>query len=514
MGALDDPWAPVAPAFVHVPKWDYTLGAEVADLCALLGYAPDPEQEVFLDAVFGVRSSDGLPACEEATEIAGRQNLKTGEITQTELGWLFLTKEQRILHSAHEFSTSRDSFLLLRSLIEKKSWANNLVRQFYASASFMGIVLTDGRMLEFAARTTNQGRGKSAPKAIWDEGLELRPEHLGAQDAIKSTYPWAQTLIASSACKPYSEVLRAKVDKLRAQKMGPREFGREFCDDLPGGCALGDECTHVIGTPGCRLDSVDRWKRTNPALGRIRPDGRGLTVAAIQRERRNQPQPLIFARERLGWHDELAVGSLPVFSEETWDGLRDRHSSVPDAGLVFGLHVSPLRDWSAIAFGGRTGAGRVHVETASRSKGGVRTYFRRPSTDWVVPWFRSRLEPAKGKPKFDEMTLVVWAGTAVDSLLPKLSEIRGVDIVELPRGEQPAACGHFQDLVSGGDLVHVGDPEMRASVTSIARRPMGESSFVWSPRSSAGDITAAYAATGIAWHLANTEDYDPLDSVG
>ena len=150
-----DPWDPVAPAFLHLPSWDYTLGAEVADLCALLNFGPDPEQEIFLDAVFGVRSSDGLPACEEATEVAGRQNLKTGEFIQTAFGWMFITKEERVLWSAHEFGTSRDSFLLMRALLESKPWSNRLVRQYYASASFMGIVLTDGRMLEFAARTTN-----------------------------------------------------------------------------------------------------------------------------------------------------------------------------------------------------------------------------------------------------------------------------------------------------------------------------------------------------------------------
>lgn len=175
-----DPWAPVTPAKLVTPSWSFTRGPEVADLCALLGYSPMPEQEQWLDAVFAV-GSDGLPAVTDATDIAGRQNLKTGEFVMTAFGWLFITEEERILWSAHEFGTTRDAFLLMRSLLEKRPWANALVRQYYASSNYTAIALVDGRVLEFTARTTSQGRGKSAPKAIWDEGLELRAEHLGAQ---------------------------------------------------------------------------------------------------------------------------------------------------------------------------------------------------------------------------------------------------------------------------------------------------------------------------------------------
>ena len=80
-----DPWAPVVPAKLVTPSWSFTRGPEVADLCALLGYSPMPEQEQWLDAVFAV-GSDGLPAVTDATDVAGRQNLKTGEFVMTALG--------------------------------------------------------------------------------------------------------------------------------------------------------------------------------------------------------------------------------------------------------------------------------------------------------------------------------------------------------------------------------------------------------------------------------------------
>ena len=512
-----DPWTPVTPATLVSPSWDFTRGPEVADLCALLGYEPMPEQEQWLDAVFAV-GSDGLPAVTDATDIAGRQNLKTGEFVMTAFGWLFITEEERILWSAHEFGTTRDAFLLMRSLLEKRPWTNALVRQYYASSNYTAIALVDGRVLEFTARTTSQGRGKSGPKAIWDEGLELRAEHLGAQDAVKSTYPWAQTLIGSSGAKTYSEVLHGIIAKAHAGELGSKEFFREFRDDLEGDCQLGIECTHVFGSPGCRLDDPERWKRNNPAMDRIHPDGRGLTSAAIARERRKQPNPMIFARERMGWHESYVDTTSGVFSEETWTGLCYSKSKI-DRGRALALQVSPNQDWSAIVAGGFTAHGLVHLEVPSKWADltrTTRTYARWSGTDRVVPWLRKYLR----KHRDDETVLVLLANSASSALLPALRrlaedpELGALVIHPVPEVQMPAACGHMLNLVANEQLVHVGDPELQASFLAVGKRMVGEKAFVWSPRASSGDITAANAATLAAWWLEQGEDYDVGDSVG
>lgn len=516
---LDDPWAPEPPALLVSPSWEFTRGPEVADLCALLGYEPMPEQEAFLDAVFAV-GSDGLPAVRTATDIAGRQNLKTGEFVMTAFGWLYITEEERTLWSAHEFGTTRDAFLLMRHLIEGSRWANALVRQFYSSSNYTAILMEDGRVLEFTARTTSQGRGKSAPKAIWDEGLELRAEHLGAQHAVMSTFPWAQTLIGTSGLKAHSEVVHEIVADAHAGTLGAKDWFREFVDDLPGECELGGECTHVRGTPGCRLDDRRRWKRGNPALGRIHADGRGLTEEAIEDERRKQPNPLIFARERLGWHEALVVAHDAVFSEEVWGEapLRDPKSRISGERFL-ALQVSPNRDWSAVVAGGLNASGRVHLEVPSRwadAARTARTYARWPGTDRVVPWFRKYL-----RKRVEEITTVlVWAGSAAMSLVPALERLNNdpklgqLEIVVVPESQAPAACGHMVDAVAQELVVHVGDPELQASMLAVGKRMVGDKAFVWSPRSSSGDITAAMAATLIAWHIEQGDDYDIEESVG
>lgn len=72
----------------------------------------------------------------------------------------------------------------------------------------------------------------------------------------------------------------------------------------------------------------------------------------------------------------------------------------------------------------------------------------------------------------------------------------------------------MQNLVANERPVHVGDPELQASFLAVAERMVGEKAFVWSPRASTGDITAANAATLVAWRLEQGEDYDVGDSVG
>ena len=221
---------------------------------------------------------------------------------------------------------------------------------------------------------------------------------------------------------------------------------------------------------------------------------------------------MIHARERLGWHEKPQTETTQVFSEDAWAALADGSSEI-SGEPTFALQVSPSRDWSAILAGGFTGDGRVHLETtSSKAKGGPRVYNRRASTDWVVPWFRSRLVGRKAK--YERMTVVLLGGSQAMSLKPALDKIPGLTVEVLPDAQLAAACGHMLDQVSTGAVVHVGDPELAASMVAVGKRMVGERTFVWSPRSSAGDITAAMAATVLAWWLELGGNYDVEDSVG
>ena len=134
----------------------------------------------------------------------------------------------------------------------------------------------------------------------------------------------------------------------------------------------------------------------------------------------------------------------------------------------------------------------------------------------MVPWFRKYL-----RKRVEEITTVlVWAGSAAMSLVPALERLNNdpklgqLEIVVVPESQAPAACGHMVDAVAQELVVHVGDPELQASMLAVGKRMVGDKAFVWSPRSSSGDITAAMAATLIAWHIEQGDDYDIEESVG
>ena len=109
------------PTYLHVPEYVETFGPEVADLCAKAGFAPDPEQELILDATFAILPN-GKPAAFEVDMVGPRQNFKTGVLKQIELGWLFVTKERLSIHSAHELSTTEETFRETAALIEDNSF--------------------------------------------------------------------------------------------------------------------------------------------------------------------------------------------------------------------------------------------------------------------------------------------------------------------------------------------------------------------------------------------------------
>ena len=106
----------VEPAYRSVPVHVETFGPEVADICRMAGFAPDPEQEMALDAIFGI-GPDGQAAAFEFGIVCPRQNMKTGLLKMAVLGWLFITEQRLIVWSAHEMKTTKEAFRDLENLI-------------------------------------------------------------------------------------------------------------------------------------------------------------------------------------------------------------------------------------------------------------------------------------------------------------------------------------------------------------------------------------------------------------
>lgn len=473
----DDPWTLVEPNWKSGPDYHVTLGPEVADLAAHAGFAPDPEQELALDMLFGVDET-GKAAAFEAGIIACRQNLKTGLFKQAALGWLFVTEQRLTIWSAHEFSTAQEAFRDMENLIGSKPSLSKRVKKTYNSASNTSIELKNGQRLNFKARTTTGGRGLTGDKVVLDEAFALTRPMLGALIPTLSARPDPQVVYGSSAGLRSSEPLRKVRDRGRAgssRRLIWLEWG------APRLACVSDKCDHEWGSIGCQLDKVENWKLGNPLLGRIRANGTGLTLEYVQSEREALP-PDEFGRERCGWWDDPSASEL--FGPKKWEngGREDRPAEL--AIQAFGIAVSMDLTSAAIV------AGAIDGEDAW-----MKPLQHGPKTNWVV-------EKAKALQDTYGATCVVDGRGPAAVLIPHL-ETAGVRVHTASTSDVLDACATLETKVTDGQLLHTKATELNDAVIGAVKRPVGDR-WALGRKDATSDITPLEAGTLAIW-LAGVE---------
>jgi hypothetical protein len=480
----------VEPAFRSSPEYSSTFGPEVADLCDLVGFGPDPQQRLGLDLVYS--RSGGRHAAMSATIVAPRQNLKTGLLKQKALGDLYLMEEPYIVWSAHIFDTARRAFMELKQLIEGSEYLSRRTDRIYEGTGTEAIVTTTGGRLEFKARTNTGSRGLAVPNLFMDEAFSLKAPAMASLLPLILAQPDPQVIYASSAGLSDSDFLRSQRDRGRAGD--PTMTYLEWCDDLPGECQQRD-CEHQWGkVVGCRMDDVARWYRAMPALG-----GR-VTIEAVQLLRRDLSAE-DFARECLGdWDDPGSVGR-PI-DPAAWQALEDSASTAKTVA-AFGVEVSLDRAFSAIAVGGPRGDGRVHVELVPTVRGGSEFVGR--GSGWVVARC-VELDAAQGP--------AVWAvdgGGEAAALVDEL-EKAGLKVVRMSSGDRAAASSGLAEAVKDKTVSpHGPRPELVAAVEGAKKKPLDDGKFTFSRRVSTVDITALLAVRNAHW--ATDLGYNVLDSI-
>jgi hypothetical protein len=472
-----------APDFHTAPDYSITLGPEVADLAAMAGFEPYPEQRLLLDDVFALDPKNPeKSAAFSAAAICARQQLKTGFIKMCALGWLFLTDQPLVIWSAHEFGTAQEAFRDMQGLIEGCDDLSRRVLKVRTAAGSEGFELRSGARLRFKARTGGGGRGLTGSKVILDEAFALEPSMMGALLPTLIAVPDPQVLYGSSAGMSRSEVLRNVRD--RGRKGSPRLAYAEWL--APRMDCAEQTCSHAPETPGCVLDDKDLWRKACIITARKDP----LNMAVIADLRADLP-PGEFMRECLGWWDE-PLGDAPI-PGTLWDSMLDPMSK-PPAAPSFALDVSPERDWACIVAAGRRADEKMHVEITSRQL----EPDHRQGTGWVVPRLRA-MRAARG-----DFAVGIAAGSAAESLVPDL-EASGQQIVRIPSMDVVAACGRFYDFAVNDGLRHLGQDALTQSVTGARQKRVGERAFVWVRRPGV-DLTPMYAATLASWLADNAAD--------
>lgn len=509
----------VDPASVSTPPAHLLVPAQragsllevVEDFAERGGRELDPEQRLAIDVLTSV-TDDGLWAAPTGVIVEPRQNGKsTGVLAPIVLSELYdLDVPDRIVWTAHRFKTSRDAFLDIRRLIAADPDLQARVVKVSDAHGEEAIHVDCGHgrtsSLEFIARSRMQGRGLGGKCVVLDEAFALSAGMLGALLPTLSARPNPLVLLGSSSCMADSVELWDVVQKLRAGD-DPGLAGVEWCaagSFREPGCAV-DGCLHLVGTEGCALDDVDRWRAANPAMRYGR-----LTERFIVLVERVRMTPTEFGRERLGWHEEPKDPAAAPITKAMWDAREDAASSpAPDAPIALAVEVPPGRMLASISVAARREDGSVH--------GGL--IDRRHGLAWVVDRvcevaFAEGTEMAQlnrgtdDNPRF--VPAVVIDPTSPAVTLVKQLQDRGLDVVLMTTREVGEATALLEDALTEGTLWHRASPDVDVALEGAAKRDLGDGLWAFGRRKSAGGSVHVDPIVGICnahWAIRHAAEF-------
>lgn len=351
------------PRILTAPPRVTTAGAEAIDLAALAGLHLDPWQQLVLNESLG-ETAAGKWASFEVGLIVSRQNGKGSIIEARELAGLFLFGERLILHSAHEFKTTREAFLRLKELIDGTDEFRRRVKRVTNNTFEVGIELTTGQRILFVARSKGSGRGFSGDLVMLDEAFNLAEPAVEALMPAVSARPNPQIWYTSSA--PDKDIAPC-VPLTRVRNRG--------LSDRPGSLTY-FEWSIDPHTKHCRPDCADHDDPADPrSVAKANPAlGYRITLEHAERER-DAMSPAGHLRERLG------VGNYPSESAARWLVIPESvfldlldSTSEADGRVAFAFDVSPGGVSAAIASVGVRVDGLNHVEIIDH----------RPGTGWLA----------------------------------------------------------------------------------------------------------------------------------
>lgn len=454
------------PRVRSVPPSASSLGAEAVEFVASVGLILDPWQSDALTDALG-ETVDGRWTSFEVGVDVPRQNGKGGIIEARELTGLFLIDEPLIIHSAHEFKTSKEAFYRLRRLIESSD-LDRKVKQIKQSNEEVSIETLSGSRLRYLARKGGTGRGFSGDCVILDEAFELDVETLASLLPTLSARPNPQLWYLSSAPLVGSDVLHAVMTRGHAGSSGSLCWLEYSAPppEYPPGCTAVER--HQVLEAWC--DDRSNWAAANPALG-IR-----ISAEFIAREREALTTET-FARERLGLPDRPAEGRS-VIQSSLWESLVSEGSQI-EGRYVLGVDVSPDGASASIGCVGRRDDGLIHVGMVDS----------RPGTGWLEAAVAAALaERPAAAVAFD------GAGPAA-ALLPEITRAAGLtEIVKLQGREYAAACEAFLVAVNDDRIRHLGTAWLATAVGGADRRLTGDG-WVWNRRAASVDISPLVAVT-------------------
>lgn len=475
------------PTYRIVPPTTKSLGADIVRFGRKHGVVPDRWQADTLDAFSGMNGKGwASPTC---VLICPRQNGKSLVLILRALYALFVERRRMILFSSHQWATSNESFLAMKTIIEANDALSGQVKTTSLSVAKLGFELHDGGRILFLTRSRAAARGFAGDLLVFDEchflseaaHQALRPS-LGGRSAEGNV----QTLYAASAADQLRHPDAIVLARLRKRAVDG-ESGIalvEYSADLRTEDGL--ELLPSQVPPGVAIDPKV-IKKANPGCPkRISLDF--LLEESVVLDTR------AYATEHLGvgdWPDTEGLAST-VLDLRKWADLVDGNSK-PVEPVAVGFDPSPDRRNAAVAIAGRTPEGFTHVELVAAN----------PGVGWLVDYlkdFEERHDP-----------YLILCDRSQGLLAEQLYNAGASRPETVDRQELAQGCARLVDLVEAGELRHLGDPVLLDAIRAAKTSSMGDGGFAFSRRTSHGDLSPLYAVVLALLGVARMpEDDGPL----
>jgi len=444
-----------APPRVHVapPATRANSWQDVADLSARVGVVLDEWQELVLQAAMGERQNATWAAKRVGLSVP-RQNGKSQLLVARVLAGALLFGEKKIVVSAHQQDTARESFTKLLEIIEADGNAalrsrikpNGIMQALNREA----VKFTNGAVVQFKARSGPGGRGFSSDCLMLDEAQILSQRAWVSINSTMSAMPNPQVWLMGTPPTPEDDgEVFANVRRSAMAGTSSSVAWLEWAADPKDDPA--DELTRWSANPGWNIrinhEVVDGEFETYP------PDR--------------------FALDRLGiWASDLVEPA--VIPADEWSALRaadpPAQDAAPDALAVDMSHDRVL----AIA-----GCWGSHVELLAVDAV--------QDTLAAVEWLTERA----GR----RIPVVIDSLSPAASMVAALKAAR-VRVVVTGAADMQKACGGFLDAATTARLTHAGQQQLTDALAGAEKRKIGDAGgWGWNRKDPARNIAPLVAVT-------------------
>lgn len=427
------------------PRATATDGGDAALLMSAYAYELDPWQRQVVDCWLS-KDERGRYAVTSAGLSLPRQNGKNVCLEAREFLGL-AARGERILHTAHQVRTSKQSFRRLERIFTDKRHPElqQIVKTIRYTNGEEAIELDNGGCIYFLARSRQAARGiDGISLVVFDEAQELTDDQMEAILSTLSASVTGTRQLILAGTPPYPGCPGTVFRRTRTA-----------CMTDPDPTSAWHEWSVEAKTVGeIDLDDKKLWRTANPALG-LR-----LTEAFTQKEREMLSDDG-FARERLGWWSPLLAHAEDyAISAAVWDECGSREEK-PEGKTAYGVKFSA--DGSEVTLAGAV----IRKDGIAR----ISLIDRRPTghgTRWLADWLNERYTRAS--------CVVIDGRNGADVLVEKIRETwkAKASVVRPSAKDVVAAAGTLCDALAEHTVTwYAPQTQLRESAITATKRPIG-----------------------------------------